>query len=63
MAYATAEITAVGDDEVTFRAPAADAESVVVVEGPARCPDTRVAGSEGRTTIRADRPEFTVRRG
>ncbi|WP_347588474.1 hypothetical protein [Streptomyces sp. B6B3] len=47
MAYATAEIAAVGDGEVTFRAlpavpgvPGGGAESVVVVEGPARCADT-----------------------
>ncbi|MFB8443731.1 beta-galactosidase [Streptomyces niveus] len=63
VAYATAELTGGGDGLATFRAPGgSDAESVVAVEGAARCEGARVSTEGGRTVLRVRRAEFTVRR-
>ncbi|MFG3305009.1 beta-galactosidase [Streptomyces wuyuanensis] len=61
IAYATAEITGVGDGRVSFRALGEDA--VVAVEGRAHCEGARASYEGGRTVLRVRRGEFTVRRG
>ncbi|MFJ8933918.1 beta-galactosidase [Streptomyces sp. NPDC102364] len=61
LAYATAEITGVGDGQVTFRA--LGDEAVVAVDGPARCEGAKSSSEGGRTLLRVKRSEFTVRKG
>ncbi|MFI5662620.1 beta-galactosidase [Streptomyces sp. NPDC051684] len=61
IAYATAEITGVGDDWVTFRTLGDGA--VVAVDGPARCEGATISSEDGRTVLRVKRREFTVRKG
>ncbi|AQU66416.1 beta-galactosidase [Streptomyces niveus] len=64
IAYATAELTGAADGRATFRALGAPGgESVVVVEGAARCDGARTSTEGGRTVLRVRRAEFTVRRG
>ncbi|MEU0371995.1 beta-galactosidase [Streptomyces sp. NPDC006283] len=60
IAYATAEISAVGEDRVSFRA--LGDEAVVAVEGRARCSGAKVTTEAGRTVLRVRRGEFTVHR-
>lgn len=62
IAYATAEITGIRKGEVTFRA-VGGGESVVAVEGGARCEGAKSSREGGRTVLRVRRPEFTVRLG
>ncbi|WP_314175330.1 beta-galactosidase [Streptomyces winkii] len=59
IAYATAEITGVAKSRVAFRA-VGGGDSVVAVEGDARCPGARSSREGGRTVLRVQRPEFTV---
>ena len=61
IAYATAEITGIAEDRVTFRA--LGDEAVVAVEGRARCEGARSSYEGGRTVLRVRRGEFTVRKG
>lgn len=62
IAYATAEITGIGKGKVTFRAVGGGGgtESVVAVEGGARCEGAKSSREAGRTVLRVRRPEFTV---
>ncbi|WP_181766607.1 beta-galactosidase [Streptomyces albidus (ex Kaewkla and Franco 2022)] len=62
IAYATAEITGVEKGKVTFRA-VSGAESVVAVEGDARCQGAKSSREGGRTVLRVQRREFTVQLG
>ncbi|RAJ69859.1 beta-galactosidase [Streptomyces sp. Amel2xB2] len=62
IAYATAEITGIAKGSVTFRA-VGGGESVVAVEGGARCEGAKSSREGGRTVLRVRRPEFTVRLG
>ncbi|MEB8338380.1 beta-galactosidase [Streptomyces endophyticus] len=61
IAYATAEITGVGDGRVTFRT--LGDEAVVAVDGPAHCEGAKSSSEGGRTVLRVKRGEFTVRKG
>ncbi|MDI3421109.1 beta-galactosidase [Streptomyces luteolus] len=62
IAYATAEITAIREGRVSFRA--LGDEAVVAVDGPAHCHGAKVATEGGRTLLRVrGRGEFTVRAG
>ncbi|MFC8260900.1 hypothetical protein ACFUNF_25625 [Streptomyces sp. NPDC057291] len=60
IAYATAEITGVGDGRVTFRR--LGDEAVVAVEGRAHCEGAVSSYEGGRTVLRVRRTEFTVRK-
>lgn len=61
IAYATAEITGIGEDKVTFRT--LGEEAVVAVEGRARCEGAKSSYGSGRTVLRVRRGEFTVTKG
>ncbi|WP_405675699.1 hypothetical protein OG292_09850 [Streptomyces sp. NBC_01511] len=70
VAYATAELTGAADGRATFRAlgdpgaPGAPVgESVVAVDGAARCEGARTSTEGGRSVLRVRRTEFTVHRG
>ncbi|WP_070013718.1 beta-galactosidase [Streptomyces abyssalis] len=59
IAYATAEITGIEKGSVSFRA-VGGTDSVVAVEGGARCQGAKSSREGGRTVLRVRRPEFTV---